>query len=142
MSLLTEALEIDPQAETERIVTALRESVHRVMRRRGAVVGISGGVDSSVVLALSVKAFGPEKVAALMMPERESAADTEQLARSVARHFAVEPVLEDVSRRRSRASAVTDAATRRSVASSPSTTRGPVTKRRSRCPPAFSSGTA
>lgn len=97
MSQLTEALEIDPEAETERIVTTLRESVHRVMRRRGAVVGISGGVDSSVVLALSVKAFGPEKVAVIMMPERESAADTERLARSVARHFGVEPILEDMT---------------------------------------------
>ena len=97
MSQLTEALEIDPKAETERIVTTLRESVHRVMRRRGAVVGISGGVDSSVVLALSVKAFGPERVAAIMMPERESAADTERLSRSVARHFGVEPILDDMT---------------------------------------------
>ena len=97
MSLLTDALEIDPEAEAERIVTSLRESVHQVMRRRGAVVGISGGVDSSVVLALSVRAFGPERVAAIMMPERESAADTEPLARSVACHYAVEPILEDVT---------------------------------------------
>ncbi len=82
MSKLTEALEIDPKAESERIVAILRESVHHVMRRRGAVVGISGGVDSSVVLALSVKAFGPERVAAIMMPERDSDAETERLARS------------------------------------------------------------
>ncbi len=97
MSEMTEALEIDPKAESERIATALREGVHHVMRRRGAVVGISGGVDSSVVLALSLKAFGPEKVAALMMPERESDAATEGLARSVAHHFGVEPVREDVT---------------------------------------------
>src|SRR5512135_3749603 len=97
MSLKTDALEIDPRAETDRIVTFLRESVHHVMRRRGAVVGISGGVDSSVVLALAVKAFGPDRVAALMMPERESAADTEALARTVARQYGVEPVLEDVT---------------------------------------------
>ncbi len=97
MNLSTEALAIDPGTETERIVTALRETVHRVLRRRGAVVGVSGGVDSSVVLALSVQAFGPEKVVAIMMPERESAADTGRLARSVARHFGVEPVLEDLT---------------------------------------------
>lgn len=97
MSQLTEALEIDPQAETERIVKTLRESVHHVMRRRGAVVGISGGVDSSVVLALSVKAFGPERVAAIMMPERDSDAGTERLARSVARHYGVDPILEDMT---------------------------------------------
>ena len=97
MSKLTEALEIDPKAESERIVATLRESVHHLMRRRGAVVGISGGVDSSVALALSVKAFGPEKVAAVMMPERDSGADTVRLARSVARHYGVDPVLEEVT---------------------------------------------
>lgn len=97
MNLSAEALAIDPGTETDRIVSALRESVHRVLRRRGAVVGVSGGVDSSVVLALCVKAFGPEKVVAVMMPERESAADTGRLARSVARHFGVEPVLEDLT---------------------------------------------
>ena len=97
MSPLADALEIDPQAETDRIVAALRQTIHQVLRRRGAVVGISGGVDSSVVLALSLRAFGAEKVAAIMMPERESAPDTGPLARSVADHFGVEPILEDVT---------------------------------------------
>src|ERR1035437_875702 len=97
MSQLTEALEIDPKSETERIVTILRESVHRVMRRRGAVVGISGGVDSSVVLALSVKAFGPERVAAIMRRERDPPPNPKHWAVSVARHFGVEPILEEMT---------------------------------------------
>ena len=38
------------------------QAVHQQLHRQGAVVGISGGVDSSVVLALCARAFGPERV--------------------------------------------------------------------------------
>src|SRR6185436_20514018 len=65
-------LKIDRAAEADRIVTALRHQVRKVMRRAGAVVGISGGVDSSVVLALAVRAFAPERVVAVMLPEKDS----------------------------------------------------------------------
>lgn len=92
-----QCLDIDAAAETERIVTMLRDNVGRVMHRRGGVVGISGGVDSSVVLALAVRAFGPERVAALMMPEQDSDPDTDYLARLVARHYGLEPLLEDMT---------------------------------------------
>ena len=45
-------LKLDPSAEAGRIIESLREQVFGQLRRRGAVVGISGGVDSSVVAAL------------------------------------------------------------------------------------------
>ncbi len=90
-------LEIDPQVETERLVSALRYYVRDVMRRRGAVVGISGGVDSSVVLALVARAFGPKNVVALMLPEKDSDPDSESLARMVAQHYGVDPILEDIT---------------------------------------------
>lgn len=97
MSELTDALEIDPAAETERILSFLRDTVHHAMRRHGAVVGISGGVDSSVVLALAVKAFGPGRVVALMLPERDSDPESERLAREVALRFGVETAREDMT---------------------------------------------
>ncbi len=97
MSHLTDALELDPAAETDRIVAFLRETVHHAMRRHGAVVGISGGVDSSVVLALAVKAFGPGRVVALLLPERESDPESERLAREVAGRLGVEPLREDMT---------------------------------------------
>src|SRR5260221_710474 len=74
-------LALDPAEETGRIVQSLRRNVLNVLRRRGAVVGISGGVDSSVVLALCVQAFGPKKVVAVMMPDKDSDPESEQLAR-------------------------------------------------------------
>ena len=90
-------LDIDPAAETERIVSMLRSTVGTAMRRRGGVVGVSGGVDSSVVLALCVRAFGPQRVAAIIMPEIDSDPESEELARQVAHHYGVEPVLEDIT---------------------------------------------
>jgi len=53
-------------------------------------VALSGGIDSSVTTALSVKALGPERVLALLMPERHSSDDTLDLSSIVADHFGVE----------------------------------------------------
>jgi NAD+ synthase len=97
MNFNQDILKIDPATETERIVSMLRENVNKVMRRRGGVVGISGGVDSSVVLALCARAFGSQHLMALMMPEADSEPESEQLARQVARHYGVEPILEVIT---------------------------------------------
>lgn len=92
-----ELLEIDAAAEATRIVAGLRDAVHRLLHRKGAVVGISGGVDSSVVLALCVRAFGAERVTALVLPERDSSPESLPLARMVAARFGVEPIVEDIT---------------------------------------------
>ncbi len=97
MGNLAEELKINPRLETDRIVAFLQRQVLRVMRRRGAVVGISGGIDSSVVLALLARAFDVQKIAALILPEKESDPASEDLARAVASHFGVEPILEDLT---------------------------------------------
>jgi NAD+ synthase len=60
-------------------------------------VGISGGLDSSTVLALCVRAFGPNRVIGVMMPEKESSPDSTSLARKLADQFGVEAVFEDVT---------------------------------------------
>ena len=97
MPFTRESIKIDPAAETERIVAELRRTVGGAMHRLGGVVGISGGVDSAVVLALSVRAFGPERVAAIMMPEKDSDPLSERLARELATQFAVSPILENIT---------------------------------------------
>lgn len=90
-------LDIDAVAETERIVTWLREQVQKVMRRQGVVIGVSGGIDSSVSLALCARAFNPKRIVALMMPEKDSDPETERLSAMVARHYGVEPLLENIT---------------------------------------------
>lgn len=97
MTFSRKALEIDPALEAERIITRLRTDIRQVLKRYGAVVGISGGIDSSVVLALCVQAFGSERVTALMLPEKDSDPETERLSRMVAHHYGVEPILEVIT---------------------------------------------
>jgi len=89
-------LRIDAAAETERIVQWLKENM-RGLHRSGAVLGISGGIDSSACLALCVKAFGPERVVPLLLPDKDSDPDSEDLARTLAAHYGVTPVLETVT---------------------------------------------
>ncbi|MFW5878492.1 MAG: NAD(+) synthase, partial [Myxococcota bacterium] len=90
-------LEIDAEKEADRIASMLHRQVHGVLRRRGVVLGLSGGVDSSVVAALAVRALGPGRVLGLLMPERESSSDSTELGRAVAERFGIDVVLEDVS---------------------------------------------
>jgi NAD+ synthase len=90
-------LNLDAAAETERIVKFLQQNVRQQMRRQGAVVGISGGVDSAVVLGLCVRAFGAPNVVAVMLPDCDSDPLSEKLARELAARFGVEPRLEDIT---------------------------------------------
>jgi NAD+ synthase len=61
-------LRLDSDAEILRIAEALREQVTRRLRRRGLVLGLSGGIDSSVCAALAAAALGPKKVLGVLMP--------------------------------------------------------------------------
>ena len=90
-------IEISPAIEVERIVNTLQEKVHDKMRRFGGVVGLSGGVDSSIMLALCVRAFGPKRVVAVTMPDKDSDSESEILARLVADHFGAEIILENIT---------------------------------------------
>ncbi|MEH3145441.1 MAG: NAD(+) synthase [Methylobacterium frigidaeris] len=91
-------IDLDPAAESDRIVAALRRQVRDTLRRRGVVLGVSGGVDSSLCLALAVAAFGRENVLALMMPERDSDPESLRLGREVAEGFGTQVALEDIGR--------------------------------------------
>lgn len=92
------SLKLNAEKEINRLVEGLRQNVHQNLRRQGVVLGISGGIDSSVVLALCVKAFGPERIVALMLPEGESSSDSEMLAQMLADHYGLQTVIkEDIS---------------------------------------------
>jgi len=90
-------LAIDPAREAERIAAGLARIVARELGRRGAVVGVSGGVDSAVTAALCARALGSDRVLAVLTPERESAADTLALSRLVVDRLGIGSVLEDVT---------------------------------------------
>ncbi len=95
--LSPDCLALDCEAAAIAIAESLRTTVARRFRKRGLVVGLSGGIDSSVVAALAVRALGPAHVLGLLMPERDSAADTLALSRSLAEHLGIAWVHEDLS---------------------------------------------
>src|SRR5262245_49494616 len=84
-------------AEAERLVARLREAVVHTLRRKGVVLGMSGGIDSSVVAARCARAFGVSNVLGLTMHEAESSDVTRRLARVVIDHLGIATVDEPLS---------------------------------------------
>ena len=91
-----EVLRLDAELEVERICASIRNTISKVLRRRGAVVGLSGGVDSSVVAALSARALGQDRVLGLLMPETDSSHESVTLGREVGEVLGIETIIEDV----------------------------------------------
>ncbi len=91
------SLDIDPAVESSRIADALRAQLGTLLKLRGLVVGMSGGVDSSVCAALAVRAVGPKRVLGLFLPERESDPESLSLAKSLADDLGIESITEDIA---------------------------------------------
>ncbi len=89
-------LVLDPAAEVERITGWMRERLRLDLRKRGLVLGLSGGIDSSLCAALAVRALGAKNVFALFMPENDSDPESLRLGRSVAETFGIDSILEDI----------------------------------------------
>lgn len=109
-------LDIDYQQEADNICVRLREITARQLHRRGLVVAISGGIDSSVSCALAVRALGPDRVFTLILPEQDSSDDSAARANILATHLGVRtetvdiaPTLEAIGCYRARDAAVRNA---------------------------------
>jgi len=89
-------LKLDLAQEADRIGAGLRDTLRR-FKKKGVVVGMSGGIDSSVVAALAVRALGKERVFGLLMPEQDSAGETLKLSRGLAEHLGVDYAHEDIT---------------------------------------------
>jgi NAD+ synthase len=80
------------------LISKLRNDIAKNLQRRGGIVGISGGIDSSVVLALSAKALGSNNVLGIMLPEQDSSNDSKMLAEKLAAKFGVNTLVEDITK--------------------------------------------
>ncbi|HXD06320.1 MAG TPA: NAD(+) synthase [Burkholderiaceae bacterium] len=89
-------LRLDCAAESLRIGTALRRQL-REIHRKGVVLGLSGGIDSSVTAALAVQALGPRRVLGVCMPEADSDPQSLELAQGLAGQLGIRTVVEDIS---------------------------------------------
>ena len=88
----SEVLDFDRETEVGKICSTMRKIMASKLRRRGAVVAVSGGIDSSVCAALAVQAFGKNKVFALQLPEKDSARDTQSRSSQLIEHLEVESI--------------------------------------------------
>jgi NAD+ synthase len=89
-------LDLDLEKTAHDIEQAIRRQVAE-LKRRGVVVGLSGGIDSSVVTTLSARAVGPDRVQVLLMPERASSPESEQLGRLLTSRLGTPTVVEDIA---------------------------------------------
>jgi NAD+ synthase len=96
-ALSWKVLDIDLEAEARRIAERLRDATARVLKKRGLIVAISGGIDSSCSLGLAVKALGADRVHALILPERDSSDDSAVRGRMLADHLGVQVTEQDIA---------------------------------------------
>lgn len=90
-------LKIDPQKELEKLSKFIVEQVNVVFRRKGVVVGLSGGIDSACIAGVAVHALGKEKVVGLVLPEKESNPVSSEYALKHARTLGIEHRLTDIT---------------------------------------------
>lgn len=91
------AFALDFAAEIERIASGVRRALSTELNRRGLVVAISGGIDSSVSAALAVRAVGAKKVHGLLLPERISSPTSTSRGRLLAEHLGIEHEVFDIA---------------------------------------------
>jgi NAD+ synthase len=96
-SFSRESLDIDCGKEIDRISGVLRHVILKDFRKRGAVVALSGGIDSSVVAALCGRALGKDRVFGLMMPERDSSEATGGLSELAAKRYDIPFLREEIT---------------------------------------------
>ncbi len=87
----------DIEKLVDQITARIKSDVMGRYSRRGGVIGISGGIDSSVTMALAAKALGPEKLLGVMLPEKDSSPDSEEMATRLADKFGVKAIVENIT---------------------------------------------
>ena len=90
MNFNLDVLKINPGNETEKVAGFVLNEAKRIYRRRGVIVGLSGGVDSAVMAEIAVRAVGKENVIGLVLPEKESNPISSQYATTHAKALGIE----------------------------------------------------
>lgn len=90
-------LQIDPEKSVTTMATRLRDAVFSELNRKGAVIAVSGGIDSSVCAALARKAFGKDHVHALLLPEKDSSSASMSLGEQICRHLDIRYSITDIT---------------------------------------------
>jgi len=90
-------IKLDCKKTVDQLLERLQNQVYKDLKRQGAVVGTSGGIDSAVVAALCARAFGKDKMLGVLMPDKDSSPESTKLGEELARTFGYEHVIENVT---------------------------------------------
>lgn len=88
---------LDWDNEINKISESIRQLLRTKLRKRGLIVAISGGIDSSVCAALAVQAVGPKRVFGLLMPEQDSSATSSGRGSLLAKHLGIEYEMQNIA---------------------------------------------
>jgi len=86
----------DVEKTVEKLTNFIRDVVEKA-NAKGVVVGLSGGIDSSLVATLCVKALGRDRVLGVIMPERDTDPKDVEHAKMVAEKLGIEYVVSDIT---------------------------------------------
>ena len=89
-------MKINPEKVALSLGNFIREYSEK-LEREGVILGLSGGIDSAVIAALCVRALGPKKTFALIMPEKDSKKEHAKDALNFARELNIEAKLIDIT---------------------------------------------
>ena len=92
-----DVLKIDLAVEANRIAHWMADTLTNKLHRRGVVIAISGGIDSSTCAALAVHALGPKKVFGLLLPETDSSSSSSHRGRMLAEHLGIPYEVHDIA---------------------------------------------
>ena len=95
--MINRAMDFDISAEVEKITNSIRNILRDKIKRKGYVVAVSGGIDSSVSAALAVEALGSKKVFALLLPEQDSASNTQSRGEKLVKYLGVDYITHNIS---------------------------------------------
>jgi len=96
-TLTLDALKLDCDKELATIVAGIRDCVSARLKKRGIVIALSGGIDSSLVAALCVRALSKDRVFGLLLPEKESSAETVTLSDMIVAHLGIQAKRKDIT---------------------------------------------
>ncbi|GAI66331.1 unnamed protein product, partial [marine sediment metagenome] len=98
--ILLEKLKAEMKIKPEKVALSLENFIREYtekLEREGAILGLSGGIDSAVIAALCVRSLGPKKTFALIMPEKDSKKEHTEDALNFARELNIEAKLVDIT---------------------------------------------
>ena len=90
-------LSLDLESEAQRISSFIRQVLRTKLHRRGLVVAVSGGIDSSVCLELAVRTLGADRVFGLLLPETDSSSASLELGLQMVNHTGVSYEIKNIA---------------------------------------------